>query len=126
MAPLREPTHERRARRCAPSAIAIGVNQGFWAILPREVELQWLPLGDPLQHLQAPLSGIAAGCCLEICEGLLVQAALVGLGTVLQQAMQRLLWFSLIRPSLSLFLTPVHPRWINHAPPLSHRLSTVT
>jgi hypothetical protein len=41
--------------------------------------------GDAVQHLSAPLTPINAGNGLQIRQGLLAEAALVGLGAVLKQ-----------------------------------------
>ena len=46
--------------------------------------------GDAIQHLSAPLAPINAGNGLQIRKGLLAEAALVGLGAVLQKPVQRL------------------------------------
>jgi hypothetical protein len=46
--------------------------------------------GDAIQHLSASLAPINAGNGLQIRQGLLAEAALVGLGAMLRQPVQRL------------------------------------
>jgi hypothetical protein len=52
--------------------------------------MQGSPPSDSIQHLSAPLAPINAGNCLKIRQCLLAEAALVGLGAVLKQPVQRL------------------------------------
>jgi hypothetical protein len=47
-------------------------------------------LGDARQQRSPAIARVTAGDGLQIGQGLLAQAALVGLGTVLQQTVQRL------------------------------------
>ena len=46
-------------------------------------------MGDAIEHLAAAFAGVASGNGLQISQCLLAEAALVGLGPVLQQPVER-------------------------------------
>lgn len=74
------------------SAISVACRRGSdpRGLFPGQGGLQRSAPGDAIKHLSAPLARITAGDGLQIRQGLLAEAALVGLGAVLEQPVQGL------------------------------------